>query len=210
MSLSIRECLLKNAITFAEQHTEISKKDRIIFHARKSLFFNGQHVWINKEGGLFDVTMRAYDGAEISEAVHNFLLYQLFENYNKKDISSYMDHGLATFKNVSGCKAEKIKKDMQKLLKDNHLNITIQCNFKIVNYLNVIFNLSNATYRPFCKPNNEITYIHKESNHPPSIITQMPLSIKSRLSKHSSNEKLFKESIQINEEALKNPDVTTN
>ena len=28
--------------------------------------------------------------------------------------------------NVRGCKAEKIKKDIQKLFKDNHLNITIQ------------------------------------------------------------------------------------
>ena len=65
------------------------------------------------------------------------------------------------------------------------------------------FNLSNATYRPFCKTNNEITYIHKESNHPPSILRQIPLSIESRLSKHSSNEKIFKESAQIYQEALK-------
>ena len=39
------ECLLKSAINFAEQHAEISEKDKaIIFHARKSLLFNGQHV----------------------------------------------------------------------------------------------------------------------------------------------------------------------
>ena len=36
---SIKECLLKNAINFAEQHTEIFEKDKtIIFHARKSTF----------------------------------------------------------------------------------------------------------------------------------------------------------------------------
>ena len=41
-----------SAINFAEQHAEISKKDKaIIFHARKSLLFNGQHVWIKKKGG---------------------------------------------------------------------------------------------------------------------------------------------------------------
>ena len=45
-------------------------------------------------------------------------------------------------------KQKKSKKDIQKLSKDNQLNITIQCNLKIVNYLNVTFNLSNATYRP--------------------------------------------------------------
>ena len=89
------------------------------------------------------------------------------------------------------------------MFKDNHLNITIQCNLKIVKYLDIIFNLSNATYRPYCKPNNEIVYIHKESNHPPSILRQIPQSIESRLSKHSSNEKIFKESTQIYQEALK-------
>ena len=56
--------------------------------------------------------------------------------------------------------------------------------------------------RPFCKTNNEITYIHNESNHPPSILRQIPLLF-TRLSKHSSNEKIFKESTQIYQEALK-------
>ena len=43
--IRLLECLLKSAINFAEQHTEISEKDKaIIFHARKSLLFNGQHV----------------------------------------------------------------------------------------------------------------------------------------------------------------------
>ena len=107
------------------------------------------------------------------------------------------DDGLAIFKNVSGTKAEKIKKDIQKIFKDYQLNIIIQCTLKIVSYLDVTFNLSNATYRPFCKTSNEITYIHKESNHPPSILRQIPLSIESRISRHSSNEKIFKESAQI-------------
>ena len=49
---STKECLLKNAINFAEEHTKISEKGKtIIFHARKSLLFNGQHVWIKKQGG---------------------------------------------------------------------------------------------------------------------------------------------------------------
>ena len=48
--LSIKECLLKNAIHFAKQHTEIFKKDKaIIFHARKALLFNDQHVWIKRK-----------------------------------------------------------------------------------------------------------------------------------------------------------------
>ena len=114
---SIKECLLKNAINFAEQHTEISEKDKaIIFHARKSLLFNGQGVWIKKEGGLFDVTIGAFDEAEVCEAVGNFLLYQLSKNYNKKHIGLYRDDVLAIFKNLSDSKAEKIKKRYTKII----------------------------------------------------------------------------------------------
>ena len=132
-----------------------------------------------------------------------FFFINFQKNYNKKDIGLYRDNGLAIFQNVSGSKAEKVKKDIQKLFNDNHLNITLQCNLKFVNYLDVSFNLSNVTYQRFCKPNNEIAYIHKESNHPPSVLRQILLSIESRLSKHSSNKKIFKESTQIYQEALK-------
>ena len=40
----------------------------------------------------------------------------------------------------------------------------------MVNYLDVTLNLSDASYKPFHKPNSEINYIHIESTHPPSII----------------------------------------
>ena len=51
----------------------MSKKDKaLIFHARKYLLFNGQHVWIKNKEGLFNVTMGAFDEAEVCEAVDNF------------------------------------------------------------------------------------------------------------------------------------------
>ena len=53
--------------------------------------------WIKKEGGLFDVTMGTFDGAEVCEAVGSFFLDQLSKNYNKKDIGLYRDDGLAIF-----------------------------------------------------------------------------------------------------------------
>ena len=55
--------------------------------------------------------------------------------------------------------------------------------------------LTDSSYRPFNKTNNEINYIHKHLNHPPSIIKQLPLSVKRRLSKLSSNEKIFNDCI---------------
>ena len=64
------------------------------------------------------------------------------------------------------------------------------------------FNLTDSSYCPFNNTNNEINYVHKQSNHPPSIIQQLPLSVERRLSKLSSNEKIFNDSILIYQEAL--------
>ena len=119
-----------------------------------------------------------------------------------RDIGLYQDDGLAVFKNKSGPQAERIKKDFQKFFWENDLNIVIKSNLKIVDCLDVTLNCLNNTYKPFSKPNNEINYIHKESNHPPSIIKQIPFSIESHLSSLSSNEKIFDESTPIYQEAL--------
>ena len=200
---SITANLLKKALTFAEARTHLSDDDKtIIHHARKSLLFNDQQTWIKRDSVLFDVTMGAYDGAEVCELVENYLLYKLSKLYEKKDIGFYRDDGLAVFKNKSGPELEKIKKSIQAIFRENELKITIQCNLKIVDYLDVTFNLTDSSYRPFNKTNNEINYIHKQSNHPPSVIKQLPLSVERRLSKLSSNEKIFNDSILIYQEAL--------
>ena len=71
---SIKESLLREALNFAKARTTIIKKDmETIFHARKSLLFGSNNTWIKREGGLFDVTMGAYDGAEVCELVGTYL-----------------------------------------------------------------------------------------------------------------------------------------
>ena len=71
---------------------------------------------MKKDSGLFDVTMGAYDEAEVCELVGTFLLYKLSLKYNKNNIGLYRDDGLAIFKNISGPKSEKVKKDIQKIV----------------------------------------------------------------------------------------------
>ena len=105
-------------------------------------------------------------------------------------------------KNFSGPETEEIKKNIQKIFKGNKLDIVIQCNMKIVNYLDVSLNLNNSNYKPYQKPDNEILYIHKDSNHPPSILKQIPISIQKRISTLSSNETIFNESKEIYQKAL--------
>ena len=58
--------------------------------------------------------------------------------------------------------------------------------------------------KPYTKANNEIKYIHKDSNHPLSVIRQIPLSIESRLSTQSFNEKIFQKAIPPYQKALQN------
>ena len=84
---SIKEQLLKEALDFANSYINIPENDKkIINHARKSLLFNKQQTWIKKESGLFEVTMGAYDGAEVCELVGSFLLYALLLKYDKTNI----------------------------------------------------------------------------------------------------------------------------
>ena len=190
---SIKEKLLKEALDFANSYINIPENDKkIINHARKSLLFNKQQTWIKKESGLFDVPMGANDGAEVCELVGSFLLVALSLKYNKTNMGIYRDDGLAVFRNVSGPHCEKIKKDFQKLFQQHGLKLIIKCNLKT----------ADSTYKPYHKPNDGICYIHKESNHPPSITKQLPISIETRLSKLSLNEKVFNESVSIYQEAL--------
>ena len=52
------------------------------------------------------------------------------------------------------------------------------------------------------KPNKRPLCIHKESNHPPSIIKNIPENINKRLTTISSNETVFKRAAPVYQEAL--------
>ena len=146
--------------------------------------------------------MGAYDGAEVCELVGIFMLNKIGEKYNKNDVGLYRDDGLAVFKNISGPESERIKKNFQSLFKKYVLEIIIECNKKVVDYLDVTFNLKDGTYKPYHKPDNKIPYINVQSNHPPNIIKQLPKTIEQRLSNNPSNETIFNEADPLYEKAL--------
>ena len=149
--------------------------------------------------------MGAYDGAEVCELVGTYMFSLISEKYNKKDFGLYRDDGLGVVKSKSGPETEKIKKNIQKIFKENKLDIVIKCNMKLVNYLDVTLNLNNSNYKPYQKPNNKILDIHKNSNHPPSILKQILISIRKRISILSSNETIFNKSKEIYQKALQKP-----
>ena len=88
------------------------------------------------------------------------------------------------------------------LLKQKSLQMIIECNFKVLNYLDVTFNLIDGSYRPYRKPNDETHYIHIQSDHLPSITKQLPRSIEKRLSQLSSSKDIFYETAQYYEQRL--------
>ena len=76
-------------------------------------------------------------------------------------------------------------------------------NLKVTDFLDVTLNLNDGSYSPFRKPNNNLLYINKNSNHPPNIIKQIPVMINNRISSISSNKHQFDKSKQVYEDALK-------
>ena len=124
--------------------------------------------------------------------------------YNPSNIGLYRDGGLAVFKNTSGPQSEKIKKNFQKMFKNKGLDIIINCNMKIVNYLDVTLNLNEGSYHPYEKSNEETNYTRVNSDQPPSILKQLPKSIEKRLSSLSSSKEIFKETAPYYEQYLSN------
>ena len=80
-----------------------------------------------------------------------------------------------------------MRKNIIKIFKDTGFAIDIETNLKIVDFLDITFNLNNGTYRPYKKPNDLLSYINKPSNHPPQIINQLLKTINERFSRNSSN-----------------------
>ena len=99
--------------------------------------------------------MKAYDGAKVCE------LNDKGKKYNSKNYGLYRDGGLAVLKNVS----------RPSLFYQKGFQRIIECNLKIVNYLDATFNLNDGSYQTYRQPNDEARYNHFQLDHPPSITT---------------------------------------
>ena len=93
------------------------------------------------------MSIGAYYGAKLCELVGTYMLNVLSKKYNKNDLGLHCDEGLVVLENKSGSKSEQVKKNIQKIFKEHGLDVTIQCNIKVVNYLDVTFNLNDGTYK---------------------------------------------------------------
>ena len=202
---SITPELFSNAITFAKQLVDIKDQEMdIIMQSRHTQLFYDKQPWVKKIGDQdFDVPMGCFDGAEVCQLVGTYLLDKLSKLVNGNDVGLYRDDGLSVLRNMSGPEVDRKRKQIIKLFKECKLNITIQTNIHIVDLLDAQFNLKNMSFKSYRKPNNEPTYINKDSNHPTSVLKELCNSIAKRISEISSNEIIFKESIDLYQNALK-------
>ena len=71
------------------------------------------------------------------------------------------------------------------------LKIEICYNLKIVNFLDVTLYLNDNCYKPLSKSNALPTYINFSSNHPASIVKQIPNAINIKVNRLSSSKNIF-------------------
>ena len=116
------------------------------------------------------------------------------------------DDGLACFGNLNGPQAEKIRKDVIKIFKQEvGLNITRETNLKTVNFLDLTLNLSTRKYQLYSKPGNGPLCIDVNSNRSPNITKTLLDTISSkRINKLSSDEHVFKSTKGLYNNVLKN------
>ena len=137
---------------------------------------------------------------ELRELVGCYLLSLLTKKYGQ-NIGLYRDDGLAAF-NRKPQEIEKIKKELCKIFCDNDLKITVEANTTIVNFLDVTLDLKSGKCYPYTKEGNIPLYVHKNSNHPPSILKNIPKFINRRLSEISSDKECFDNAKHVSQEAL--------
>ena len=119
----------------------------------------------------------------------------------KVNIGLYRDDALG-ITCMTARQADLLKKEICRIFKEMKLSITIDVNMKVVNFLDITLDLNSGIYKPYIKPNYQPIYINKKSNHPPSIIKNIPAAVNRRLSNISANEDVFKGAIPPYQEAL--------
>ena len=146
--------------------------------------------------------MGCYDGVKVCEPEGFFLSNKLWNIFDKESVRLYRDYGFCVLQNLSGPETERKRKAIVKAFKDCGLRIIIQANLWIVRFCYVQLNFDTSTYQPYRKPDNNPVYLKKISNHPTTILKQLPKSIEKCMLDISLNENVFTQSTPIYQDTL--------
>ena len=187
---SITQELFTKVIDWAKNYHTFSVNElEVLQHVRQSYIFHKGNPWI-KKNGYFDVTMGAFDGAELCELVGLFILSKLETVIEPQHLGIYRDDGLAVV-NLPGPDIERLRKKFFQIFKTMNFAITIEANITATDFLDIWLDLKNSLYKPYRKQNDNPNYIHVNSNHPNSIKSDLPKMINKRLSNLSSSKQAF-------------------
>ena len=134
--------------------------------------------------------MGSFDGAESCDIIGLFMLSELVKLRLNINVGLYRDDGLCV-SNSSPRQIESFKKKICEAFRKHGLSITIEANKKIINFLDIEMDLMEDTFKPFIKPNDTPLYVHKLSNHPPCVTSNIPAAVNRRLSALSSSQKML-------------------
>ena len=204
---SITENLFNKAFDYASNHVDIPENYKtVVMHARRTLLFSDETPWKKRTNETdFDVPMGSWDGAEVCQLVGTFLLSKVIEVVDKADIGLYRDDGLGVLRNIGGPEIERRKKKIIQIFKTYGLDVakTFLTGLKAAQFLDVELDLRNGCYRPYRKPDSSLLYVNSKSNHPPSVLKQIPQGIAKRLSDISSSKEIFDAAVPEYKEALR-------
>ena len=199
---TIDKKLLEDALQWASNIVEISEDEkRIILSSKKSLLYKDNTAYKKKTSGDFDVTMGSFDGAETSDIVGLFLLSKV--GHLGVTLGCFRDDWLG-YSRLTPRQTDIVKKKIQKIFQDHGLRIDIKVNKYVADFLDITLDMRNESYKPYTKPNHTPMYVHKQSNHPPSILKNIPLSVNDRLSRLSSSKEIFQAAAPDYQKALEN------
>ena len=197
--------LVTDAIKYARHFTKITQQDeQIIIQSCRSVLVSDEEIWVRKgEDSGFSVTIGSYCGAEIAEMVGCFLLSQVIKStpLSKEQVGLYRDDGLLITDGTAR-QGEILKKKLCEIFSQHGLGLEVKANRKCVDFLDVSLDLNQGTFKPYKKPNDTPQYVHSKSDHPPSILKNIPPSVNKRLSSISSSKELFDAAAPSYQQAL--------
>ena len=105
---------------------------------------------------------------------------------------------------ANGREMDQLRQKLEKMFRTHGLKIEVVVNVKIVEFLDIKFNMNVREFRPYRKPNDVIKFMNYHSNHPPACLKNLPLNVEDRLTGLSCNQKVFDEEKEIYQQALIN------
>ena len=110
--------------------------------------------------------MGSYNGVKLCDFIGTYLLSQLCTIKSKNNCWFYRDGGLIIQEYINGQQIYQLRKKIVKIFKENSFKTHTEKNLKIVDFLDLAFNLINSSYKLYKKCNTHyciLTEIKKPS-----------------------------------------------